>query len=174
MLWIWHAWNTRRLVYTWQCKRLVQLFMCNNTAKNYLWCTLYRIFSASALLLFQTCPLSEIWFIRPDGWLTFAINNFAGSFQWYYFPQYTLWSVISNRRGGWWTLFKSCITQLLINIYEYAFYWFFFLKTNWYDQVFDAAKRAAIHDTIMNFPEKYSTIVGERGLKVRDLVLIFI
>lgn len=34
-------------------------------------------------------------------------------------------------------------------------------------QVFDAARRAAIHDTIMNFPDKYDTIVGERGLKVR-------
>ncbi|XP_072997934.1 ABC transporter B family member 25, mitochondrial isoform X1 [Typha latifolia] len=34
------------------------------------------------------------------------------------------------------------------------------------EEVFDAARRAAIHDTIMNFPEKYSTIVGERGLKL--------
>ncbi|KAJ0979169.1 hypothetical protein J5N97_014643 [Dioscorea zingiberensis] len=34
------------------------------------------------------------------------------------------------------------------------------------EEVFDAAKHAAIHDTIMNFPEKYSTIVGERGLKL--------
>lgn len=33
-------------------------------------------------------------------------------------------------------------------------------------QVYDAARQAAIHDTIMNFPDKYSTIVGERGLKV--------
>lgn len=33
-------------------------------------------------------------------------------------------------------------------------------------KVYDAARRAAIHDTIMNFPEKYSTVVGERGLKV--------
>lgn len=33
-------------------------------------------------------------------------------------------------------------------------------------QVFDAARRAAIHDTIMNFPDNYSTVVGERGLKV--------
>lgn len=32
----------------------------------------------------------------------------------------------------------------------------------------DAARRAAIHETIMNFPEKYSTVVGERGLKVSD------
>ncbi|OMO82989.1 hypothetical protein CCACVL1_11604 [Corchorus capsularis] len=34
------------------------------------------------------------------------------------------------------------------------------------EEVYDAAKRAAIHDTIMNFPEKYSTVVGERGLKL--------
>ncbi|PSS14161.1 ABC transporter B family member 25 like, partial [Actinidia chinensis var. chinensis] len=36
------------------------------------------------------------------------------------------------------------------------------------EEVYDAARRAAIHDTIMNFPEKYSTVVGERGLKVRN------
>lgn len=42
---------------------------------------------------------------------------------------------------------------------------FFFLNI----QVYDAARRAAIHDTIMHFPEKYLTIVGERGLKVRLL-----
>nr|XP_029124001.1 ABC transporter B family member 25, mitochondrial isoform X2 [Elaeis guineensis]XP_029124002.1 ABC transporter B family member 25, mitochondrial isoform X2 [Elaeis guineensis] len=34
------------------------------------------------------------------------------------------------------------------------------------EEVFEAARHAAIHDTIMNFPEKYSTIVGERGLKL--------
>ncbi|KAG6751423.1 hypothetical protein POTOM_045961 [Populus tomentosa] len=34
------------------------------------------------------------------------------------------------------------------------------------EEVYDAARQAAIHDTIMNFPEKYSTIVGERGLKL--------
>ncbi|KAK4492135.1 hypothetical protein RD792_002932 [Penstemon davidsonii] len=34
------------------------------------------------------------------------------------------------------------------------------------DEVYDAARRAAIHDTILNFPEKYSTAVGERGLKL--------
>ncbi|XP_028552883.1 ABC transporter B family member 25, mitochondrial isoform X1 [Dendrobium catenatum] len=34
------------------------------------------------------------------------------------------------------------------------------------EEVFDAARCAAIHDTIMNFPEMYSTIVGERGLKL--------
>ncbi|RWW49883.1 hypothetical protein BHE74_00043896 [Ensete ventricosum] len=43
--------------------------------------------------------------------------------------------------------------------------------------VYDAARRAAIHDTIMKFPEKYSTIVGERGLKFnafdKKLVLCF-
>ncbi|CAA3029745.1 ABC transporter B family member 25, mitochondrial [Olea europaea subsp. europaea] len=33
-------------------------------------------------------------------------------------------------------------------------------------EVYDAARRASIHDTIMNFPEKYSTMVGERGLKL--------
>ncbi|WCJ34912.1 Iron-sulfur clusters transporter atm1 mitochondrial [Euphorbia peplus] len=34
------------------------------------------------------------------------------------------------------------------------------------DEVYDAARHAAIHETIMNFPEKYSTVVGERGLKL--------
>ncbi|XVE58906.1 hypothetical protein DITRI_Ditri05aG0000300 [Diplodiscus trichospermus] len=34
------------------------------------------------------------------------------------------------------------------------------------EEVYDAAKRAAIHDTVMDFPEKYSTMVGERGLKL--------
>ncbi|KAK9144996.1 hypothetical protein Sjap_004899 [Stephania japonica] len=34
------------------------------------------------------------------------------------------------------------------------------------EEVYDAARRAAIHDTIMNFPERYSTVVGERGLKL--------
>ncbi|CAO2823341.1 unnamed protein product [Amaranthus hypochondriacus] len=34
------------------------------------------------------------------------------------------------------------------------------------EEVYEAARRAAIHDTIMNFPEKYSTVVGERGLKL--------
>lgn len=34
------------------------------------------------------------------------------------------------------------------------------------EEVYDAARCAALHDTIMNFPEKYSTIVGERGLKL--------
>ncbi|KAL3828999.1 hypothetical protein ACJIZ3_017801 [Penstemon smallii] len=34
------------------------------------------------------------------------------------------------------------------------------------EEVYDAARRAAIHDTITNFPEKYSTVVGERGLKL--------
>ncbi|CAH8322593.1 unnamed protein product [Eruca vesicaria subsp. sativa] len=32
------------------------------------------------------------------------------------------------------------------------------------EEVYEAARRAAIHDTIMNFPEKYKTAVGERGL----------
>ncbi|XP_074585333.1 ABC transporter B family member 25, mitochondrial [Curcuma longa] len=34
------------------------------------------------------------------------------------------------------------------------------------EEVYDAARHAAIHETILNFPEKYSTIVGERGLKL--------
>ncbi|KAF7816262.1 ABC transporter B family member 25-like [Senna tora] len=34
------------------------------------------------------------------------------------------------------------------------------------EEVYQAAQQAAIHDTIMNFPEKYSTVVGERGLKL--------
>ncbi|GAB2285428.1 ABC transporter B member 25 [Dionaea muscipula] len=34
------------------------------------------------------------------------------------------------------------------------------------EEVYDAARHAAIHDTIMNFPEKYATVVGERGLKL--------
>ncbi|MFS7987182.1 putative ABC-type Cd(2+) transporter [Helianthus anomalus] len=34
------------------------------------------------------------------------------------------------------------------------------------EQVYDAARKAAIHDTIMKFPDKYSTLVGERGLKL--------
>ncbi|KAL9382830.1 hypothetical protein Peur_025865 [Populus x canadensis] len=34
------------------------------------------------------------------------------------------------------------------------------------EEVYDAARHAAIHDIVMNFPDKYSTIVGERGLKL--------
>ncbi|KAF5782272.1 putative ABC-type Cd(2+) transporter [Helianthus annuus] len=34
------------------------------------------------------------------------------------------------------------------------------------EQVYDAARKAAIHDTIMKFPDKYFTLVGERGLKL--------
>ncbi|XP_019188583.1 PREDICTED: ABC transporter B family member 25, mitochondrial isoform X1 [Ipomoea nil] len=34
------------------------------------------------------------------------------------------------------------------------------------EEVYDAARQAAIHDTIMKFPQKYSTVVGERGLKL--------
>ncbi|PWA86326.1 ABC transporter of the mitochondrion 3 [Artemisia annua] len=34
------------------------------------------------------------------------------------------------------------------------------------EEVYDAARKAAIHDTIMKFPDKYSTLVGERGLKL--------
>ena len=39
------------------------------------------------------------------------------------------------------------------------------LNASW-DEVVDAAKKAHIHDTIMSFPDKYDTIVGERGLKL--------
>jgi ABC-type multidrug transport system fused ATPase/permease subunit len=39
-------------------------------------------------------------------------------------------------------------------------------------QVYDAARRAAIHDTIMNFPDKYDTVVGERGLKVGQYIVM--
>ncbi|XP_076926837.1 ABC transporter B family member 25, mitochondrial-like [Bidens hawaiensis] len=34
------------------------------------------------------------------------------------------------------------------------------------EEVYDAARKAAIHDTIMKFPKQYSTLVGERGLKL--------
>ncbi|KEH28215.1 ABC transporter B family member 25, mitochondrial isoform X2 [Medicago truncatula] len=34
------------------------------------------------------------------------------------------------------------------------------------EEVYEAARKAAIHDTITSFPEKYSTVVGERGLKL--------
>ncbi|PRQ34876.1 putative cadmium-transporting ATPase [Rosa chinensis] len=34
------------------------------------------------------------------------------------------------------------------------------------EEVYEAARRAAIHDTIMTFPDRYSTEVGERGLKL--------
>ncbi|XP_078150845.1 ABC transporter B family member 25, mitochondrial-like [Carex rostrata] len=34
------------------------------------------------------------------------------------------------------------------------------------EEVYEAARHAAIHDTILNFPDKYLTIVGERGLKL--------
>ncbi|KAG8391314.1 hypothetical protein BUALT_Bualt01G0175000 [Buddleja alternifolia] len=34
------------------------------------------------------------------------------------------------------------------------------------EEVCDAVGRAAIHDTIMKFPENYFTMVGERGLKL--------
>lgn len=56
------------------------------------------------------------------------------------------------------------VTTIIVEILE--IYPFFF-------QVYDAARRAAIHETILNFPEKYSTIVGERGLKVRNRSSIF-
>ncbi|KAK7385638.1 hypothetical protein VNO78_31389 [Psophocarpus tetragonolobus] len=34
------------------------------------------------------------------------------------------------------------------------------------EEVYEAAQQAAIHNTIMNFPNQYSTVVGERGLKL--------
>lgn len=34
------------------------------------------------------------------------------------------------------------------------------------DEVEEAAKQAAIHEQILQFPDKYDTIVGERGLKL--------
>lgn len=34
------------------------------------------------------------------------------------------------------------------------------------EEVYDAARHAAIHDTILRFPEQYQTRVGERGLKL--------
>ncbi|KAI7738464.1 hypothetical protein M8C21_031593 [Ambrosia artemisiifolia] len=34
------------------------------------------------------------------------------------------------------------------------------------EEVYSAARKAAIHDTVMNFPQQYSTLVGERGLKL--------
>lgn len=64
----------------------------------------------------------------------------------------------------WCALWDSKFGVLLPS---YSNDFFFFLN-----QVYDAARRAAIHDTIMSFPQQYSTIVGERGLKVRGLVLL--
>ena len=34
------------------------------------------------------------------------------------------------------------------------------------EEVEEAAKMADIHDSILNFPDKYETVVGERGLKL--------
>ncbi|KAG8374636.1 hypothetical protein BUALT_Bualt10G0016600 [Buddleja alternifolia] len=34
------------------------------------------------------------------------------------------------------------------------------------EEACDVVGRAAIHDTILKFPENYSTMVGERGLKL--------
>jgi ABC-type multidrug transport system fused ATPase/permease subunit len=39
------------------------------------------------------------------------------------------------------------------------------LNATW-DQVVEAARKAKIHDAILQFPEGYDTIVGERGLKL--------
>lgn len=51
---------------------------------------------------------------------------------------------------------------------KYFFFLLFPLIVGYFvmSQVYDAARQAAIHDTIMSFPDKYLTIVGERGLKV--------
>jgi ABC-type multidrug transport system fused ATPase/permease subunit len=32
------------------------------------------------------------------------------------------------------------------------------------EEIIEAAKAAAIHDSIINFPEGYDTLVGERGV----------
>ena len=34
------------------------------------------------------------------------------------------------------------------------------------DEVVDAAKKAHIHETILDFPDGYDSVVGERGLKL--------
>ena len=34
------------------------------------------------------------------------------------------------------------------------------------EKVYDVAKMAEIHDTILNMPQQYNTEVGERGLKL--------
>jgi ABC-type transport system involved in Fe-S cluster assembly fused permease/ATPase subunit len=34
------------------------------------------------------------------------------------------------------------------------------------EEVFDACRAASIHEKILGFPEGYSTVVGERGLKL--------
>lgn len=41
------------------------------------------------------------------------------------------------------------------------------------DQVYEAAKMADIHDTILKFPEGYETQVGERGLKLSGEIYIW-
>ena len=45
----------------------------------------------------------------------------------------------------------------------------FFFKGNFkasLDDVYNVARSADLHDTIMKFPKQYATIVGERGLKL--------
>ena len=34
------------------------------------------------------------------------------------------------------------------------------------DRVYEAAKMADLHDTVLKFPQRYDTQVGERGLKL--------
>ena len=46
---------------------------------------------------------------------------------------------------------------------------FFYFKGNFkasLDDVYNVARSADLHDTIMKFPKQYATIVGERGLKL--------
>lgn len=40
------------------------------------------------------------------------------------------------------------------------------------EQVFEAAKMAEIHQSILNMPRQYDTQVGERGLKLSGLCCI--
>jgi len=65
----------------------------------------------------------------------------------------------------------------LLNCYTFVCFFTFQISFVWFQhvlslliavclQVYEAARKAAIHDTITSFPEKYSTVVGERGLKV--------
>lgn len=42
------------------------------------------------------------------------------------------------------------------------------------EEVYEAAKRAQIHDVIMSLPEKYDTKVGERGLMLSGMYYLFI
>ena len=37
------------------------------------------------------------------------------------------------------------------------------------EEIIAVAKRAKIHDTIAKFPDKYQTVVGERGLMISGM-----